>query len=158
MPEHSKSICIAVPSGKATVRHCDPQIVMSILSDGLNEVAREPIRCPSMISVPKEPVSVVANQAIFRAEPDESLAVLQRGVDRALGQPVRGGEMLENSGRCLGSGRRSRLLHSHQAPEEDADQCHGSDARPGHVATLRECAVLGGDGRPNGKALVPHQT
>jgi hypothetical protein len=121
VPKQSEPIGVAVPSGKTAIGDSDPQVAVRVLHDCLNEIAGEPVRRLPPISVPKKPVSVVAHQAIFGAEPDESLAVLQRTVDRALGQTIRSCEMLENGRERLGIGRGTRLLYGRQASDYDAD-------------------------------------
>ena len=104
MTEDRESVGIPIPTGQPAVRDCDPQIVMLILGDGLNEIARQPIRGAAAIAVSEQPVSVITDQAILRTEPDKTLGVLQGYVHRALGQTVRRGQMLEyrrRSGRLV---------------------------------------------------------
>ena len=99
-----KAIGGSIPTREPGVFDGNPKIVMGVFNYGLDETARQSILDGRRVGVAKQLVAVVANQSIFGAQPDEPLRVLQHDVNRALGQPVGGCEMLESDGRRF-SGR-----------------------------------------------------
>jgi hypothetical protein len=103
VPEHGESVGAAAPARQAAIGNGDPQIVMRILGDRLDEVARQAVGGFAPVTVAKEPMAIVADQAVLGAEPDEPLTVLQRDLDRALGEPVGARQVLEHGGEPSGA-------------------------------------------------------
>jgi hypothetical protein len=120
MPVYRESIGAAVPLGKAAVRQGDPEVMVKVFHDRLNEVARKPIGRSAPVTVAKQPVSVVANEAVFGPEPYESLAILQGGVHGALRQAIRGRQMCEDGRRRIGTACRRGGSRGWQTAEQDA--------------------------------------
>src|SRR6185437_7529273 len=109
VPKYRELIGAAVPARQSAVAHRDPQIVVSIFGNGLDVVARKSVRSAAPITISNQPMPVITHQAVLSAKPHETLAVLQRGIDSALWQPISGGQMLENRGRLLGDSPGGRL-------------------------------------------------
>src|SRR4029077_15089853 len=155
VPVHRESIGAAVPPGQATVREGDPEVVVNVFGDRLDEVARKPVGRPAAVTVAKEPVSVVANEAVLGSGPHESLAVLQGGVDGALGQAAGGRQMREDGRGCIGAARGRCGGQGPQTAEQDAQLDCDPDYDRAHTSTLRESVVPDGDRIPRGSSSRP---
>lgn len=84
---------------------------MRILDDLPNEIARQSIDRVSRVGVSHEFMTIVADQTVFSAQPDEALGVLQHRHNRALRHPFRGRQMLKDEGRRIGRSSRHRRQH-----------------------------------------------
>ncbi len=68
-----ESVRGAAPARNAGILDRDPQIVMRVLCDLLNEVAGQPVGGARRVGVAKQLMPVVANQPVLGPEPDEAL-------------------------------------------------------------------------------------
>ncbi len=98
VPEDRESVRIPIPAGEPTVRDGNPQIMMLILSDCLDEIPWEPIGGAAAVAIADEPVSVVPDQPVLGTKPHETLSVLEGYVHRTLRQPVRGSQVFKHRG------------------------------------------------------------
>src|SRR5882757_6913903 len=96
-----KGIGRPVPARDTGVLDGYPKIVMRILDDLEDVVARQAAPCARRVSVADQFETVVADQTILGAEPHEALRILQGRIHGALRQTLRGGQMLEYERLCI---------------------------------------------------------
>jgi hypothetical protein len=73
----------------------DPEIALAVLEQRGNVVVGERGGVEVVVLETREPVTIVAIQSIFSADPEESSAILKDAVDRGLRQAVVGREVLK---------------------------------------------------------------
>ncbi len=89
-----EGIAGTVPAGQARILDGHPQIVVGILDHVVNEISRQAAAAARGVGVAQQFTAVVADQPVLGGQPHEPLGVLQRRIDGALRQAVRGGQML----------------------------------------------------------------
>ncbi len=95
-----------IPTGNTRILDRDPQIVVRILDDLMNVVARQAATGARGVRIAQQLMAVIAHQAILRTQPYEALRVLQGHEDGPLREPIRGREVLEDERRRVGGSRR----------------------------------------------------
>lgn len=84
----------------------EPQLALLIFRNCYHIVVRKAVRVAGIVPVAFEAVAVVTVQAVCRAQPYESFAVLKNCIDRALRQALLDRNMLELEFACLRRQRR----------------------------------------------------
>ncbi len=74
---NGKAVRRPVPAGEACVLDRNPKIVMRVLDDLIDEISRQPSSRTMRVGIADQFVPIVADQAVFRAQPDETLRILQ---------------------------------------------------------------------------------
>src|ERR1700682_3060970 len=130
----------ALPACQAPVLDGDPQIVVPVLDDGLDVVARQPAAGTARVGVAEQLMAVVAHQAVFGGEPHEALRILQGREYRPLRQAVRCRQVLENERRICGARAGTRSQQARRC----GDQRRGADAARGvraHALKMHEAGA-----------------
>jgi len=110
----------ALPARHAAVLDGDPQIVVPVLDDGLDVVARQPAAGAARVGVAEQLMAV---------EPYEALRVLQGREHRPLRQAVGGRQVIEHQ-------RRVRGVRAGTHPQQ-AQRCDDQRRRPGAAMGVR---------------------
>ena len=129
--QHRERIGGAPPVGEAGAADRQPQVMVGVLDDLLDEVAGQAVAVARRVRVTVDLPAVVAHEAVFGADPDVALRVLERGVDGALRQAVGGRQVLERNRADGRAGFGGTGVTAKRGPGEEQRRKAAGERRPG---------------------------